>query len=101
MRSIKLLSVIFGVLCVSFVLSQPSFADDGAATYKARCAGCHGTEGQGKAGPALKGTSLNADQIADLLTKGDDSKKPPHKKALSGLSAADAKAVAAFVKSLK
>jgi mono/diheme cytochrome c family protein len=101
MRSIKLLSVILGVLCVSFVLLQPSFADDGAATYKTKCAGCHGAEGQGKAGPALKGTNLSADQIVDLLTKGDVGKKPPHTKALSSLSAADAKAVATFVKSLK
>jgi hypothetical protein len=44
---------------------------------------------------------LSADQVADLLTKGNDAKKPPHKKAVSGLSADDAKAVAAFVKSLK
>jgi cytochrome c553 len=55
----------------------------------------------GKIAPALKGSSLSADQIADLLTKGDDGKKPPHKKAMSGLSADDAKAVAAFVKTLK
>ena len=48
-----------------------------------------------------KGTSLTDTQIADLLTKGDDGKKAPHKKAVTGLSADDAKAVAAFVKSLK
>ncbi len=39
------------------------------------CATCHGPEGQGKIGPALKGTSLTADQITDLLTKGNDAKK--------------------------
>ena len=87
-------------LTVCLVLPQLALAD-GAATYKAKCAMCHGPEGQGKVGPALKGTSLTADQIVDLLTKGDDGKKPPHKKALSGLSADDAKAVADFVKSLK
>ena len=54
-----------------------------------------------RTGPALKGTTLSADQIADLLTKGDDAKKVPHKKAVSGVSADDAKAVAAFVKTLK
>jgi hypothetical protein len=52
-------------------------------------------------GPALKGTSLNEDQISGLLAKGDDTKKPPHKKPMNGLSADDAKAVAAFVKTLK
>ena len=95
---IALLAVAF---CVGFALSQPALAQDGAATYKAKCAACHGPEGQGKVGPALKGTSLSEDQIAGLLTKGDDAKKPPHKKALNGLSADDAKAVAAFVKTLK
>jgi hypothetical protein len=36
-----------------------------------------------------------------LLTKGNDAKKAPHKKALSTLSADDAKAVAEYVKGLK
>jgi mono/diheme cytochrome c family protein len=82
-------------------LALPAFAADGAATYKAKCAACHGPEGQGKVGPALKGTSLTADQITDLLTKGNDAKKVPHKKAISGVEADDAKAVADFVKTLK
>jgi mono/diheme cytochrome c family protein len=98
----RLLVVFFAVaLCVCFTLSQPALADDGGATFKAKCAGCHGAEGQGKVGPALKGTSLTADQIAGLLTKGDDAKKAPHKKPMSTLSADDAKAVADYVKSLK
>jgi len=89
------------VIALSASLALPAFAQDGGATFKAKCAGCHGPEGQGKVGPALKGTSLTADQIANLLTKGDDAKKAPHKKAFSSLSADDAKAVAAFVKNLK
>jgi len=88
-------------LIACFAVIQPAFAADGAATYKAKCAMCHGPEGQGKVGPALKGTSMSADQIADFLTKGDDAKKAPHKKPMSGLSADDAKAVADYVKSLK
>jgi len=102
MRLSKLLIPVVAItLIVCFAVAQPVLAQDGAATYKAKCAGCHGPEGQGKVGPALKGTSLSADQIAGLLTKGDDAKKVPHKKAMSGLSADDAKAVADFVKSLK
>ncbi len=91
----------FSVVVLSAALTLPAFAQDGGATYKAKCSGCHGAEGQGKVGPALKGTSLTAEQITDLLTKGNDAKKAPHKKALSGLSADDAKAVAEFVKTLK
>jgi mono/diheme cytochrome c family protein len=89
------------VVALSASLALPALAQDGGATFKAKCAGCHGPEGQGKIGPALKGISLTSDQIADLLTKGNDAKKAPHKKALASLSADDAKAVAAFVKTLK
>jgi len=101
MRFAKLLILLVAITLVCFAIAQPALAQDGAATYKAKCAACHGPEGQGKVGPALKGTSLNADQIANLLAKGDDAKKPPHKKPMSGLAADDAKAVAAFVKGLK
>lgn len=102
MRFHKLLVAILAIaFCLPFALSQTAFAQDGATIFKTKCAACHGPEGQGKIGPALKGTSLSEDQIVGLLTKGDDAKKPPHKKALNGLSADDAKAVAAFVKTLK
>jgi cytochrome c553 len=100
MRLTKMLIVLL-VIALSASLALPSFAQDGGGTYKAKCAMCHGPEGQGKVGPALKGTTLTADQITDLLTKGNDAKKAPHKKAVAGLSADDAKAVAAFVKTLK
>ena len=102
MRFAKLLVPLVAVtLILCFAITQPALAQDGAATYKAKCAVCHGPEGQGKVGPALKGTSLSEDDIVALLTKGNDAKKAPHKKPLSGLSADDAKAVAAFVKTLK
>ncbi len=75
--------------------------EDGAATYKSKCAACHGPNGEGKIGPALKGTSVSADDIVAMLTKGNEAKKAPHKKALAGLTEAQAKAVAGYVKSLK
>ena len=79
----------------------PAFAADGAAIYKAKCAVCHGSEGQGKSGPAVKGTSLSADQIKDLVIEGSDAKKAPHKKAFAGVSADDARALADYLKTLK
>ncbi|HEV2715860.1 MAG TPA: cytochrome c [Terriglobales bacterium] len=100
MRLTKILIVLL-VVALSALVTLPALAQDGAATYKTKCAGCHGAEGQGKVGPALKGTSLTDAQITDLLTKGDAAKKAPHKKALSSLTADDAKAVATFVKTLK
>ena len=93
--------ILFLVVALSLSLALPAFAQDGAATYKAKCAMCHGPDGQGKVGPKLAGTALTADQITALLTTGDDAKKAPHKKAIGGLSADDAKAVAAYVKTLK
>lgn len=93
--------VLFVIFTLALSIAVPAFAADGAATYKAKCAGCHGPEGQGKVGPAVKGTALSADQINDLLTKGEDAKKAPHKKAISSLTPEDAKAVADYVKTLK
>jgi mono/diheme cytochrome c family protein len=93
--------VLIVVIALSLSIALAAFAADGAATYKAKCASCHGPEGQGKIGPALKGTALTADQISDLLTKGNDAKKAPHKKAISGVAGDDAKAVADYVKTLK
>jgi len=100
MRLTKLI-VLFVIFTLAVSIAVPAFAADGAATYKAKCAACHGPEGQGKVGPAVKGTALSADQITDLLTKGEDAKKAPHKKAIASLSADDAKAVADYVKTLK
>lgn len=89
------------VISLSVSIALPAFAADGAATYKAKCAACHGPDGTGKVGPALKGTSVSSEQIVDLLTKGNDAKKAPHKKEISGVTADDAKAVADYVKTLK
>ncbi|HEV3512207.1 MAG TPA: c-type cytochrome [Candidatus Sulfotelmatobacter sp.] len=100
MRITQVLVLIL-IVAVTMTVALPAFAADGAAIYKAKCAACHGPEGQGKIGPALKGSSLTADQITDLLTKGDEAKKAPHKKAISGVAGDDAKAVADYIKSLK
>lgn len=100
MRITKLI-VLLVIAALSISIALPAFAADGAATYKAKCAACHGPEGQGKVGPALKGSALSVEQITDLLAKGEDAKKAPHKKAISGLTPDDAKAVAEYVKSLK
>jgi mono/diheme cytochrome c family protein len=93
--------VLLAICTPAISIAIPAFAADGAATYKAKCAACHGPAGQGKVGPAVKGATLTADQITDLLAKGNDAKKAPHKKAIAGVSADDAKAVADYVKTLK
>jgi mono/diheme cytochrome c family protein len=78
-------------------------AEDGAALFKKRCAGCHGPQGEGKAAmksPSLKATKMDADQITGHLTKGEPGSKAPHNKAISGLKPEDAKAIAEYVKTL-
>jgi mono/diheme cytochrome c family protein len=78
-------------------------ADDGAALYKKKCIGCHGASGEGKPAmkaPAIKGTSLSDNQITERLVKGVPAAKGPHKKAIAGLTEAQAKAIAAYVKTL-
>lgn len=86
---------ILSMSCVAFA------AEDGAAIYKTKCAACHGAAGEGKVGPALKGTALTAPQISEVLMKGAPGKKAPHGKAIAGLTADQATAVATYVKSLK
>ena len=79
-------------------------ADDGAALYKKKCAGCHGASGEGKPAmkaPALKGTSLEANQIVEHITKGESGSKAPHNKGIAGLNDEQAKAIAEWVKTLK
>jgi mono/diheme cytochrome c family protein len=93
-------------LGLGLLLVVPSIslaADDGAALYKSKCAGCHGASGEGKPavkGPSLKATTLDADKIVQHITKGDPNSKPPHKKGIAGLTEAQAKAIAEFVKTL-
>ena len=90
---------------VFLILSSASWAaDEGAALFKSKCAGCHGASGEGKAAikaPALKATSLDASQIVEHITKGESTSKPPHNKGISGLSEDQAKAIADYVKALK
>ena len=75
-------------------------AQDGAALYKSKCAMCHGDQGQGKPAmnaPKIVGTTKN---VVDVLTKGGEA-KAPHNKAMSTVTADQATAMAAYVKTLK
>jgi cytochrome c len=93
-------------LSVALLVATPVVslaAGDGAALYKSKCAGCHGAAGEGKPAvkaPALKGTALDAGKIAHHITKGEPNSKPPHKKGIAGVTEAQAKAIADFVKKL-
>ena len=98
-------TVVVSLTAIFLILSSTSWAaDEGAALFKSKCAGCHGASGEGKAAlkaPALKGTSFDASQIAEHITKGESTSKPPHNKGISGLNEDQAKAIADFIKTLK
>lgn len=68
-------------------------AEDGATLFN-KCAMCHGTTGQGKMAPAIKGKD-----VTSVLTNGG--KKSPHAGRFSGYSDDQIKTVAAYVKGLK
>jgi cytochrome c6 len=95
------------MLAAMFMLAGSiSFAEDGAATYKAKCAMCHGATGTPSAGmakamgikpasdPAIK--SLSVAQIAAVIKNGKGKMKP-----VAGLSDAQVKDVAVYFKTLK
>jgi len=80
---------------------------DAAATYKSKCASCHGANGSGQtaAGKALKLKDLRSaevramsdDQLLAVISKGKG-KMPGYEKSLG---AATCKALLAYVKQLK
>ncbi len=88
-------------LAALIVLSSLAWAQDGAALYKTKCAGCHGAMGEGKIGPSLQKTSLNQQQIAALLTNGAAGKKAPHSKGLASLTPDQVTQISTYVVSLK
>ena len=81
-------------------------AQDGAATYKAKCAMCHGPTGTPSAGMAkamgikpVSDPSMQALKVADVeatVKNGKGKMKP-----IAGLTDAQVKDVAAFFKTLK
>jgi ribosomal protein L11 len=51
--------------------------------------------------PAVKGTTKDASQLVDHITKGEPGSKAPHSKGIAGLTNEQAQAIADFVKTLK
>ena len=49
-------------LAIVATMAMPLFAADGAATFKAKCAGCHGADGS-KAMPAMGVKPLNTSDV--------------------------------------
>jgi cytochrome c6 len=64
-------TVVFAVFAiVLFMLTRPAVADEGAATYKAKCAMCHGADGKGDT-PAGKKMGAHDFASADVQKQSD------------------------------
>jgi len=77
MKYLSLKTVLVALLAIGLIAAcaAPAFADDAAATYKAKCAACHGPDGKGGkmgtrdfASPEVK-AETDA-QLTDIITKG-------------------------------
>ncbi len=99
--------VLLTMLAGALVLwSTPATADDAAATYKAKCAMCHGADGKGDtpmgkkfgirdlASPEVQ--KMSDDELITITTKGKN-KMPAYE---NKLSAAQIKDVIAYVRQL-
>jgi mono/diheme cytochrome c family protein len=103
MKSIRSQVVLAAVISLA---SAAGFAQSGDATYKAKCAMCHGPTGTPSAGmakmmgikpasdPAIQ--ALTIDQVSAAIKNGKGKMKP-----IAGLTDAQIKEVAAFYKGLK
>jgi len=87
------------------VFSAPAKADAaaGEATFKAKCAACHGADGKGKA--SMQNSDLTAEDaqkksdadLSGIITNGKPPKMPPYK----SLSADQVKDLVSYIRSLK
>lgn len=96
--------IVLAMFALVVTIVMPAFAADGAATFKAKCAMCHGADGTkenpGMGVKSLAGADIQKQSDADLVatvTKGKG-KMPGY---AGKLSDEDIKAVVAFVHTLK
>ena len=105
MKNLGAMTLAAGLLTAVCLLSSPARADvaAGGATYKTKCAMCHGADGKGKA--SMAGTDLTTADVqkksdADLsavITNG----KPPKMPASKSLTPDQVKDLVSYIRSLK
>ncbi len=96
--------IVLAIFALLVSISMPAFAADGAATFKAKCAMCHGADGTkenpGMGVKSLAGADVQKQSDADLVaavSKGKG-KMPGY---AGKLSDDEIKGVVAFVRTLK
>jgi len=94
--------MVVALAALALSASTVTWAADGAALFKSKCASCHGANGEGKPSmkaPAIKGSSVT-DKLPEHILKGDAKMKAPHNKGMSGITEEQAKAIYEYVKTL-
>jgi len=100
----KLGVVVAGVMLAAtfMIVSARAFASaddfDAAGTYKAKCVACHGAKAEKKFN-----ATLSEDELLQAVLKGKKAEKPPNMPAFEekGITADQAKALIAYMKSIK
>jgi len=89
--------LVFGTIVVTSAQNEVKPSDT-TAFYKAKCVMCHGKKAEKKFD-----TALTDDQLVEIVLKGKKAEKPPHMPGYGekGVTADDAKALVAHMKSLK
>ena len=105
MKHLGTATLITAMLAGTCLFSAPAKADVAAAeaTYKAKCAGCHGADAKGK--EAMKTRDLSsADvqkqsdaELSGIITNGKPPKMPPYKT----MTPEQVKDMVAYIRSLK
>jgi len=109
MKMTTKLALLVATIAVALFILVPSlsWAEDGAAIFKAKCAACHGADAAGK--PAAKIPSLVSEDakklsdadLTDFIANGGPSKKATHAFASKGLTPDQIKAVVSAVRDLQ
>jgi len=93
----KNLIVTLTLIAAVAILPMVAYAD-GAATYKAKCAGCHGPDASKKLDNVK---TLSEADVAKVITDGKDAKPMKMPAYKDKLSAAEITEVATYLKSVK
>src|SRR5271156_2223615 len=98
--------VLAAALAVALMAPSSAHAQNAAATYKAKCAGCHGADGKGNTGPgkalgvhdftSAEVTKMSDTDLVGIVTTGKN-KMPAYDKSLK---AADITDLVVFIRGL-